>query len=699
MVRWAVIIVLLTSVNAVAQVIPGRPLTLMPSKGELVEFKRLGRWREGFIVEVGKDRAMIDYVDGATTRQDVFRFADIRYPWQSKVITPAYRWKDSTGDFSIEAAVRSIDDRARTVTLVRVDDGSEVTLEFDKLGEMEQRRIKIIMQLVGEPPHRLPPLTTFAPASTSAENDWSDEADLSTLAPDPPKIKIAIPEGGAAFGRTDIFESLVGVYPIGTDSGWMLGATNTKSRSTAAGGVSRLIWATIADGKIHRQHRLEAGQQAIAVDAASSSVLTIGPTDDRKTALTVYRANPKLRIAKPLLRWQSGDQSASLANLWGDFIDHGRVVHRASSSEYAVYDLAEQRISYVIKQESLFDAIPDLSPGRRYLALPEDQHVRVIESSVGDTVAVLPIAGGRSSAVAFNADGSKLAILTQNEIAIWTLGSSEPPVKIRADLLGRSHGSTLDWVEDEFLLINGELLFSIPMKLPVWSYRPQTGEVVRDDEEQRIVSIAAGRLCYGVSISGRNGFMVIGAVQLPGDLVRSTAAEVDVDRLYLIEPGASVSLEVLCDSYSPEVEAALREKIDGNGWTIRDDAQYRIVAQMGRGEQRHFSMQEMKTGATQNVSIEPYFSSLAILDDRRIIWSTGSTSGAIPSFVRVRDGETLQGKIDELAKPNPTLFSRARMPATIFDPRFRRGFGSSIYGKTGLEPGINSNLPKKRFLK
>ncbi|MCC9603272.1 hypothetical protein LOC67_22205 [Stieleria sp. JC731] len=671
-------------------------ISLKPSEGEEIEVLFLGSWLPATVVDVNRNQVMADFEFASSSKRRTFPIHETRYPWQANVISPVYNWKDQSGQFSIKAAVVDSDRDAQTVTLYRLDTDTEITLPISKLADADQRRLE---RIIGNAPLKIippPPVDIFQTGSLAIAAGWQSATDLSSVSADPPRVQMTIPSGGAVFPKLDFWDNLLSVYPIGSSAGWMAAATGSGSGHAKEKFPGRLVWATIADGKVHKIQSIPHGEVLLAVDPASQKVLTVGSTDNRETTLCVWSASPKTDKAKPIVRWIS-QTGHNMGNPFAEFVGPNLVIHRWGDSQYVVWDIENRSAVYQVKQESFFDAPPVISPGKRYLALPEDKGIRLLSAADGATLASLPIEGGRTSAVAFDAAGEKLAVLTNNQLAVWHLGSQQEPDRYNASSVGSPFGQKLAWVDEKTLLVDGETLFDLERELPIWSYKPAFAEVVSRTGFRDITKIAAGRFCYGVQLRDRNfEAFVIGAVELPGDSVLATVANVDRDRLWTLGPGSTVAIETNCGAHNSLARAGLEAAARAAGWNVQSSASIVIKAEMGRSKQQTVTYEQIGRGASQTVTVAPYFSNVKIMEGDTYLWSSGSSSGGAPSFMWVKPNESIQNKIRETEKPDPEFFQRVEFPGKILHPRYKNGFGSSVYGKRGLIATPLSDLPMKQ---
>ncbi len=705
------LVVLSTAVSG--QELPGVPVKLVPKAGESVEVKVSGKWYPGTVLGADKNEVDVDYTYSDRSNKKTFAIKDVRYRWQPLAISPVYIWKDATGEHSVQAAVETFDEEAETVTLLRREDGKKITLPINSLGPDEQRRIRILIRTAPPRVAQAPPLEAFAESQQLVGTGLGAPSSLAGLTPDPPAIRVAVPMGGAAFERAYKDESLIGILPIGSARGWMLGATLPKRHSSNTDVPSRLIWATLDDGKVAMEHRIAAKERTIAVEAGSQQIKSLGESTNRVATLTIWKSSPKLKEAEPVIRWASGKHDTfDTANRWGQFINGRTVLHRVNKGEYAAYDFIEKKTLYKFGQDSRNSPEPVLSPGRRYLAIPAGSTVRIVVPTTGEVLASLPVDEGSVSSAAFGASGQRLAVLSSNEMAVWTLGSSEPPHRVRADLL--SAASRLAWVDANYLLVGGSVLFSLDQAAPVWRYQTQ-GDVVQDRDEPNDVAIASSRLCYGVQFSKGYqdiGGLVIGAVELPGSAVHDTVAGMNRDELYVLEPGISISLDVNCGQHNDSVRADLMRHIDTNQWQYDPQATIKMLAVMNRDDPEEmlyiksssqfgfggmsvFGPTREQLANAERVTRQSYRSNLQINRGEERLWSGGAI-GALPSSLSLKEGQSVESLRNQYEKLVPEFYTNVTIPAKLYDPRYRSGFGTSYFGKTGLEPKPQDNLPKRK---
>ncbi|QDV23498.1 SHD1 domain-containing protein [Aureliella helgolandensis] len=651
-------------------------------EGEEVQYQSGNSWREGVVLQVQGKKVGVEYFLGNQTRQVVVDSGSdkLRYPWEEKVISPMRLWSDESKQFSVRAAVMAF--KGKDVLLYKEEDGAELAVPIDKLSESDQTFLKMLKSKVGPEIAWLPDLTVFQQNATAfGAAVWNEAQDLSEIPPDAPPGFASMPMKGVAFPKAHFFESLVRLEPIGGADGWMVAGTMDSHGDQP----SRVLWAALAQEKINRLQLLPSGERVAAVAPRNRSLLT---TNKEGTRLTLWTADPTLEVPEARVSWKSEvERMHGSQGTLAVIVAPNRVLHQWGKQKFVVWDTDAHRELYRVEQESFFGAQLVLSPGKKYFALPEDERVRIIEAATGNTLAALPVEGGRTAGVGFNADGTRLAVLTRSQLAIWEVGSSLPPTRLRADGIGTPFSATVEWVDDTTLLIDREVLYDTRHQLPVWNYRIDTSQVQTDSWGAKTQTVMGDKLCYAVNIRGQQAQFVIGAVELPGPGVREAVEGLDPESLYIIRPGHAVGLSIQCGEYDTEVRNALMQQIEDNDWVYDANSTTILKAEMGRSKPQTVTYRSMigRGGGEHSISVTPYFSKLEVMYGDVVAWQTGGGSG-LPQTMFLKDGESAQQKADSMQKPMPQLFSTTDIPEKLFDPAKKKGIGSSVLGARGLVP-------------
>jgi hypothetical protein len=215
------------------------------------------------------------------------------------------------------------------------------------------------------------------------------------------------------------------------------------------------------------------------------------------------------------------------------------------------------------------DAHIVLSPDRKYLVLPEDGKVSVMDAVTGELMFVLPVPARRVAGVCMNQSGSKLAALTEQHVYVWDLASgNDQPQVYEAPLIGSPFKSRLEWIDDDLLLAEGHLervVYRMSLQLPIWSYRM--------DLEQRFVNtnplvnrVVHGLLFYVAVPDMHNGSIAIGAVKIPGPSVDEMTKEINWNSLMIMKSGTRVGIKTDSVTDASSIEQWLVADLGSRFW-------------------------------------------------------------------------------------------------------------------------------------
>lgn len=655
-------------------------------EGDEIEYNWGSSWYPGVVLQVEGNMVGIEYQSGSAFKRDAVPVYKLRHAWEAKALTPMRFWRDQSGQFKIRAAAVGIKDG---FVKLHKDDGSEISVEISKLSTADQSTIARYKKAAGPPVAEKTPTVSFS-RSSSWGHAWVRDTNLQNVPPDSPPSFAKIPMAGVAFPKAHFHEDLIRVQPIGGSDGWVVAATVDGMSKLP----SRILWASLSSQKIKRLQLLPPAERLVAVDPPSRQLLTVNTQNRDAPVLSLWKSDPTMETAESVKSWPSvATERWGSWNNWAAIVSPTRVLHEWGKHQFVVWDVDKEQEVYHIEQESFFSARPTLSPGKRYIALPEDKRLRIIEAATGDTKATLPVEGGSSAGVGFSPDGKRLAVLTRSQLAVWTLGSANEPQRFRADSIGTPFSAIVEWVDENSLLIDRKTLFDTRLEMPVWSYSTKTFEVKRDSYGERTMTVLDDKLCYAVKVDKA---FVVGAVDLPGPAVRETVETLDPESLFILRRGSHVSIKVNCGPHNSRVDNSLLEQIKDNGWIYDANSSTVLVAEMGRSKTQtvNYRMTNYRTGDTynQSVTVTPYYSRLKLMHNGVLAWSASGGSG-VPPLIHLNQGQSAQAEADAMQKPDPGLFRRVDIPEKIYDPAKKNGLGSSLISARGLTPTVASSTP------
>jgi hypothetical protein len=681
----------------VAGVISASPCAAQTYKeGDIIEVYYLGSWLPATVVKTNaRGEVLAEYTFATRPHQDVFKPEAVRAQYESGAIARGRVWSDPSGTFKVKASLLAVTDE--DVTL-RKQDMTEIKVALNKLSDGDKTYLKKLQSSMGLAGQRWP--EPPPPESFSAGADFGGWAAFGAtnkrvaIEPDPLQQSMRLKQGGCGFPAEDFFDRLGTVLPVGAADQWLLAAVENDKPSAAF--PTRLFWVSLARQKVERRQILPPDEKLLDYHAGARRALTYNELKDNgspwgKGVLTVWETSAADEKVKPIVRWYTDTSRRAGYDPWGRLIDGKLVLYRAERQRYIVWDVAAKEARWQTMQESFFAPDVVLSGGRKYLFIPEDKEVRVLEAATGKWLTALPVSDGCSS-VAISDDGRQAAVLGRSTLTVWDLTTADSQSRVfQAEAIGTPFTATTAWVGNERIMADshrGQSLFSLKNKMTLWHY-DFDHNAVSEHWSTRVREICDRHLVYAATFgtAGQHG-LAVGAVQLPGPRVDEAEAALEREMLYIVKPGTAVRIDVNAGEHTDRVTKVLEQKVMANGWMLSPTATIALVAEMKRGEQQTVNYRLSRFGkpeTTESATFVPYIASLRIQTGSATAWSSGTSSGA-PPFVRLREGETVQAEVDKWQKPRPEFYDNVKIPDRILDPKYRDGLGTTLVTNRGLIP-------------
>ena len=133
----------------------------------------------------------------------------------------------------------------------------------------------------------------------------------------------------------------------------------------------------------------------------------------------------------------------------------------------SVWEITSGEVAYSVDKISS-QQLPSLSPGGRFLAIPDGSGVTLINALDGQSLGHIPIDGPVTPCVSFHPDGNRLALCSDNQLVVFDLqsGRSEQEVTLAEHIAGTPIG----WVGENLLVSQGGSLIDTELGLVVWNY-------------------------------------------------------------------------------------------------------------------------------------------------------------------------------------------------------------------------------------
>ena len=652
-----------------------------------------------------KGEVLAEFVFANALKHEIFAPEKVRHLYESGAIARARLWSDASGKFKVKAALLKVS--GGKVTL-RTEQSKEVVIALEKLSTKDQTFLKQFQQKAGLaalPVPELPPLVEFDTSSAVTTTGLSkrpgqqdaqaiQEVKLA-LTSDPVRKGLELKQAGVGFPTSGFGERLSSLIALGGTDNWMLASVGEDSRQP-----TRLLWAALAKDSIKKIQMLPAGEMVIDYHAASRQMLTysqrrsVGNASQQQLVITIWQTDPATDEPKAVVSWlgqMPDDKSWGHSAPWLRFASASHVIQRTNTHRLIAWDIASRRMAWTTPQESFFAPQPQLSAGGKYVFLPEDGGLRIVDSASGATVGELPMRG--CSGVGVHRNGSLIAVANQNEIFVIDITGQQSTRKVNAESVGSPFSMTFDWVADNFLCFDkgheGYVLFSLEHGLPMWTYTFDADAYwAHSSNGGRQRSIVDDHLVYAATfqIQGKRG-MAVGAVELPGPKAQAAIAAVQREDFLAIKEGSSMRIEVVAMDHASEIREALTKELTANGWVYDENSSNVLKAEYKRGETREvrYEMQSLRSGdrQTQSVSVTPFIASLKLMVDAEEAWQSTSST-APPPIVAMKEGTSLQSEVDRWTQPNWTFYQSLDIPAEIIDPKKRGGVGKTSVTNRGL---------------
>jgi hypothetical protein len=417
---------------------------------------------------------------------------------------------------------------------------------------------------------------------------------------------------------------------------------------------------------------IEAGQALETVQfAGKMKALAVSPDGER---LLMCSKDLQSQISPRLSLWKFDSGTVRHVATWnplpdgkadrdapqfGLFIDANYAVTVSRWDSLVVWKVSTGEPAYSFRVER--DAFPAVSPGSKYLAVPTENGLFVLNSRTGEPVGKLPTAGRLWAVMKFSPDGRRLAGLTTSMLSVWDLESGERYREIPIDC---RTGRAIDWVSNDQILVNGEKLVDLERRIPYWKYQIATRSATHAYGE------GGGVFWYVLTSDDRKQRGIFGAV-LPHDVAKKALAAVDIEKLLVLKPGAKVSIDVNNVRGTPEekekITGALTAKLRELGVDVASDGPLVLTArtkQMAPEQVSYvpFGASNRDDGQQMKATVQSFENWLGLLEGGQTIWENSSTSGGAGGIISIKQGQSLQQALEPWQRPDLSFYSRVAIP-------------------------------------
>lgn len=569
-------------------------------QGEEVEVHYLGKWRAGRVLSTDPRRGVYCQYTFVSSGERWFAVKDVRRSYEQGAISRARLWQDSEGKFSVVAALMAADE---TTATLQTEELKTIKVPVERLSSGDRAFLKWIARenrgLTGVGAHRSE-VETFDFSAAVDVDVAASQAGSPAIAADPIRSSLQVAEGGTAFEVGNTYDQIGAIIPLGGPDQWLLASLENKKPSEHEKLPTRLMWISIKKSKLTRMHPLPPGLQLKDYHAPSKLALTYDPHSD-KPILSLWKTQPGVRQAEAVLSWY-GSEHASKTNdgrgdeSWARFASDRLVIFRDRSRNLTAWDFRDKKAVWTTLQETAQAPTPELSPGRRYLLIPEATSLRVMDPLAGRELASFPL-DGEIKSLAMADDGRHVLLLLDSTLVAVDLTGATQRRVIDVGFMDLPPSTTVKWLDQDVVCLsttNAEmLLFSLDRGIPLWRYEFDTTASYRSIGDDRVRRTVDSHLVYAASAERRieKGLkrgqiqrgIGVGAVKLPGEDASGYVKYLKRDELIVFDRGETIRIEVDAIQDEDAIRQALTEQVAANGWRLDETSSHVLAATLQRG--------------------------------------------------------------------------------------------------------------------
>ena len=660
--------------------------------GDVVEIESFGDKYEGTITKfVGTGWPYVKYERRGRTMERPFPPSKVRLVRSVGGAAPmkaeSREWVDATGKFKIQGKLISNENGS---VEIEKSDGRVIKLPIAKLSSKDQAYLKeseaekssdnpfaggemrgaskrgasggsrgargSAAGITGVPAST----TAITPAATAREivlraRSWSYE---------PTPAPAATPSS-----RTISFNTTLTKHSFHNRSPGAHVSLDKKTYATAIGnafeGDSEIIFVDLEKGSATPPKRIAIKQ---------ASMLGVSPNGDYAATARSGRGGSKGTVdfwrlddtLKHVAAWTAGGSRSNFSPSQGRFLDPTRLL--TVGKRLVLWDIKSATAIYSAEVSSAVK--PAFSPSGKEIAVGKGTMIHLVDIESGNSLGQF-LPPPNATIVAFSQSGRFLAGLAPRfaSIWVWDLQTNE----LAQELSGPQISSSMQWVGDKYLLINGSLI-DVELRVPLWQYNTTGGNIVDSQD---------GRQWF----AGKNKLVPI---DLPHRDFDAETANLDPDSLLIFKPGTEVAFDFRLP-FQPTEQKKIRDKfsdmLQKNGVTVNQSGSLRLVATVTKQKQETKTMSDFFSGpfarGGQKVTYTPHLASLSLEQDGKVLWSKKQRF-APGGVVSLNQGESAQQAVNRVSQPRSSFFTSAVMPKHLAVLPGGKPLGSSTINESGV---------------
>lgn len=597
-------------------------------------------------------------------------------------------WSDSTGKHKIKASFVSLEDGK--VTLEK-EDGTTMEIDLKKLSKADQKYVADAMKPADDDPFK-----------TKSEDPFKTKSKTKTKRPSPSTPADDEDSGSSGEPRAlKVGYSSTELVTLGNTEKWELEVPDAEGFSSkpktaplppktnffdnikgvavnrAAGkaavsfgpfqakpeGPTRLVLCDLATGKATSPATAATMMVPLAVHDDGQQVVMRRDdfgfgNQDRLEVWTVTGSRAQRRVS-----WIPYDDAQHGARdvVWGAFLDSSHLATSSRGGKVVVWSFPDLE---PLSSFTLADGCaPGLSPDRKRIGYSNGKEVGVFDVVRGEVIAQQAMPEPLTfPSVLFSPSGKKLAAVGREKLLVWDVASGNLEREI--PLTGIIVVESSQFPDDNFVLVNGNVLVELENQLKLWMYNGQ-----------HKTASTGGWTFFAVS-DGEQKPGALVATQIPHPAAKTMLKQaLTQPDLFVLHSGTAVKLNLngLPDAAERErVQQALVEKLKSIGCTAGENGTIELAASMEGPKPRQ--IRYMFGGGDYNV--QEWTARLKFVYQGKTAWETSGTN--VPGVLTLKQGENVSDKLRQHEKPDYRFFDRALLPKFLQKPTDGKAAGGSL---------------------
>ncbi len=588
-------------------------------------------------------------------------------------------WSDSTGKFKITARLIEVKEG---FAYLKSRDGKTIRIPVSRLSSSDQELLKsnsdspfeAIDESEAKGGNALPGQISRESGAALGDFSWNTQpvvnwdeveqlitqgtGDWQITLPESGKLPFQ-PKKAALQKKMHGWESM---HPIAVNPNVKRAAVGYTASFTLPRPISRVAIVDLETGKAVHSEQLECNVRPLALLNDGSTILVAGAGRDDDTdspdKLQIWRLNGK-KIVKSGV-WiphpkehEAWGKKANAAIRHAYPVKEDLVLTHAEHGMLVLWQLPQRKPVWYAKLGNNSAVAPNAD--RSLLAILDGTALMVVKSENGEVLASTQIPPNTHVAwprLCWSPSGKKLIFTTASDVRPFDLVEGKWLPHFSLPTNGAPIASNvLSCPDEDFVLLNNQLLVHLPTKIQVCEYR-----------DAGAIEVIGGTSFIGM-IGDGGGLLAPGTFPHP-EAKKMLEKAKDNPSLFLIHPGSLVSIDVNgCGQHQQEIRGHLEKAAKNSGYVVAAGAELILRASISGPKSESVSYIARGT-----YSVNAYSSNIKLMHGDQVLWEQSASN--VPHMLMTRGDQTIEQALAEAGqKPNTGFFGQVRFPEYMQQPR------------------------------